>query len=258
MMQQNVASIAERLRPPFGAKDNRMAKPSTSVDADPGREPRDGPERRRIGGRTGLQQRQRQSSRQKLLAAAHESFARESYAGTAVDDIVRRAKVNRSTFYRHFDSKFAVAKALFDLFWPRLFAEYDRLARSDDPSDQEISDWVMRLVEFYRANRPLVYTIGQIAALEAEGLQWEETIRQEVIRLLGQRFPAFARASSPGASDEARVKARLVMLELEMCLFELAFEQEGYSADAVVNVMIGEFRRFVRGEPPSNGQTRSL
>lgn len=223
-----------------------MAEPSTrgGADIDTGQQGRPG--QRRIGGRTGLQQLQRQSSREKLLAAARDSFAQLSYAGTAVDDIVRRAKVNRSTFYRHFDGKFAVAKALFDAFWPRLFAEYDQLTQSDDPTDREISDWMARLVTFYRANQPFFITIGQISALESEGLQWGETIRLEVVRLLGQRFPAFRRASSAEATPETRVRARLIMLELEMCVFDLAFHEGAYEPKAVVKVMIGEFRRFLR------------
>jgi AcrR family transcriptional regulator len=215
-----------------------------------------GPGRKRVGRPTGLQQRQRQSSRLRLLDAASDAFAELSYAGTAVDDICRRAKVNRSTFYRHFDSKFDVAKALFDQFWPRLFAEYDRLPRSADLRESEVADWILALVDFYRANKPFFYTIGQIAVLEPEGLTWEETIRLEVVRLLGQRFPAFALASSPGAAEEDRVRVRLVMLTFERCLFELAFHVENYDPAAVQTVMIEEFRRFVRGELSSKGQTR--
>ncbi|HLG89637.1 MAG TPA: TetR/AcrR family transcriptional regulator [Alphaproteobacteria bacterium] len=216
-----------------------------------------GPSRRRVGRPTGLQQRQRQSSRLRLLDAARDAFAQLSYAGTAVDDICRRAKVNRSTFYRHFDSKFAVAKALFDQFWPRLFAEYDRLPRTADLSDGAVAGWIQGLVDFYRANKSFFYTIGQIAVLEPEGLTWEETIRLEVVRLLGQRFPAFARASAPGAAEEDRVGVRLAMLTFERCLFELAFHVENYEPAAVRTVMIDEFRRFVRGELSSKGQTRS-
>jgi hypothetical protein len=71
------------------------------------------PARPAPSGRTELQQRQKQSSREKLLAAAYEVFAESSYAGAAIDDIVKRAGVNRSTFYRHFDSKFAMNMARF-------------------------------------------------------------------------------------------------------------------------------------------------
>ena len=210
----------------------------------------------RIGGRTGLQRLQRQSSRQKLLAAAEQSFAEHSYAGTSVDDIVRRAGVNRSTFYRHFDGKFAVAKALFDRFWPRLFAEYERL--SGDPGDRAFAAWVAQVVDFYRANRALFLTIGQIAALEPEGVEWEETIRREVIALWGERFPVFARASAAGAAEEDRVRARLFMLELEMCLFELAFHEGNYETGAVIKVMIEEFRRFTGQGSSSKGRKPAI
>jgi AcrR family transcriptional regulator len=210
--------------------------------ADPGSR---GP-RARPTGRTELQQQQKQISRQQLLKATHEAFAELTYAGTTVDDIVSRAKVNRSTFYRHFDGKFAITKALFEPFWPRLFAEYDQLSASADPTAEEISDWVARLIVFYRANRALFLTLGQISALEAEGVQWEETVRLEVIRLLGRRIPAFRRASSDDATPEARVRVRLLMFELEVCLFDLAFKEATCEPRAMVRVLIGEFQRFVR------------
>src|ERR1700722_3973666 len=89
------------------------------------------PPQPRAGGRTELQQRQKQTSREKLLVAAPEAlaqasygraardaFGQASYAGAAIDDIVKRAGLNCSTFYRPFDSKFAIAKALFEQFWP--------------------------------------------------------------------------------------------------------------------------------------------
>jgi AcrR family transcriptional regulator len=200
----------------------------------------------RPAGRTELQQHQKQVSRDLLLKATHEAFAELTYAGTTVDDIVSRAKVNRSTFYRHFDGKFAITKALFEPFWPRLFAEYDLLSASADPTAEEISDWVARLIVFYRANRALFVTLGQISALEAEGVQWEETVRLEVIRLLGRRIPAFRRASSDDSTPEARVRVRLVMLELEVCLFDLAFKEATCEPRAMIRVLIDEFQRFVR------------
>src|SRR4051812_37430042 len=117
MMQQNVASII--------LASSQAASTQIMAIIDPSRAdipPLLLPEQPAISGRTGLQQRQKQSSREKLLAAARDAFAESSYAAAAVDDVVKRAGVNRSTFYRHFDSKFAMTKALFDSFWPGLFA----------------------------------------------------------------------------------------------------------------------------------------
>ncbi|MDB5396013.1 MAG: TetR family transcriptional regulator [Rhodospirillales bacterium] len=197
-----------------------------------------------VSGRTELQQRQKQSSREKLLAAAYDAFAESSYAGAAVDDIVKRAGVNRSTFYRHFDSKFAMTKALFDQFWPRLFAEYDAVRPSDPITDGDIDRWVEGLIGFYRANRPFYDIIVQIASLEPEGMQWEETIRQAVIRMLGERFPAFARASAPDASADARLRVRMLMIQFEFCVFDLAFRPNTDHA-AIVAFLGEQFRGFL-------------
>ncbi len=198
----------------------------------------------RISGRTELQQRQKQSSRERLIAAARDAFAESSYAATAIDDIVKRAEVNRSTFYRHFDSKFAIAKALFDGFWPRLFAEYAAFAPSDSLRDEELAGWMDRLITFYHANQLYFNVIAQISALEPEGVRWGETIRQQVIRLLGRKIAAFSRAVAEDAPREQPVRVRMLMINLEMCVYDLAFRGL-IDKEASVRVLAEEFRRFM-------------
>src|ERR1700752_4210350 len=112
-------------------------------------------------GPTELQQLQKRTSHDKLLEAGRQSFAELTYAGTTIDHIVGRAAVNRSTFYRHFDSKFALAQDLYGHSGPSLFAESDRLT-SSVPGEGGIEDWVHHLFAFYRANKPLYMTLGQI------------------------------------------------------------------------------------------------
>ena len=203
------------------------------------------PPQPRTGGRTELQQRQKQSSREKLLAAAREAFAEGSYAGAAIDDVVKRAGVNRSTFYRHFDSKFAIAKALFEPFWPRLFTQYASFAPSGGlPTDAEIDGWIDGFITLYHPNRPLLDISVQIGVLEPEGTRWENTIRQEVIRLLGRRIPAFSRAGADDASAEMRVRVWLLLMQFELCLFDLAFNPTADRA-ATVRVLGEQFRAFI-------------
>jgi AcrR family transcriptional regulator len=55
-----------------------------------------------------LRERQKEGIRQELRAAALELFARDGYAATSVDDIVREASLSRSTFFRYFGSKEAL------------------------------------------------------------------------------------------------------------------------------------------------------
>ncbi len=199
-------------------------------------------------GPTELQRLQKQTSHEKLLEAAYLSFAELTYAGTTIDHVVRRAEVNRSTFYRHFDSKFAVAKALFAEFWPRLFAEFDRL-ESASPSEAEIEEWITNLLIFYRANKPLYFTLGQIPALEPEGARWEEDVRREIAIRLGRRIPAFRRATSATESTpELRIRFMMTMNQFEMGVFYLAFRDNGADRQALMDFTVRTFRNFIVDE----------
>ena len=197
-------------------------------------------------GPTELQQLQKRTSNDKLLEAGRQSFAELSYAGTTIDHIVSRAAVNRSTFYRHFDSKFALAQDLYSHFWPSLFAEYDRLS-STDPTDAEIEDWVTHLLAFYRANRPLYMTLGQIPLLEPEGAEWEQNVRNELISRLGEKIPAFRRASSPTEVTAAlRVRVQMWMIQFEHGVFHLAFgDNNEPDRTALMHFIVAEMRRFI-------------
>jgi AcrR family transcriptional regulator len=200
-------------------------------------------------GPTELQRLQKRTSHEKLLEAAYLSFAELTYAATTIDHIVRRAEVNRSTFYRHFDSKFAVARALFAEFWPRLFAEFDRLS-SSDPSEAEIEEWIGGLLVFYREHKPLYLTLGQIPLLEPEGARWEENVRTELLTRLGTRIPAFRRATSKSeATSELRVRARIWMTNFEHIVFFLAFGDDANpDRPALLAYIVRETREFIAEE----------
>jgi AcrR family transcriptional regulator len=196
-------------------------------------------------GPTELQQLQKRTSHDKLLEAARSAFAELSYAGTTIDHIVSRAAVNRSTFYRHFDSKFALAQDMFSQFWPKLYAEHDRLS-SPDPSEAEIADWIGHLIAFYRANKPLYITLGQIPLLERGGAEWEEQVRQELITRLGSRISAFRRASSPTESTpELRVRVRMWMIQFEHAVFHLAYGPTTADTAALLRFTVSEMRRLI-------------
>ena len=197
-------------------------------------------------GPTELQQLQKRTSHDKLLEAGRQSFAELTYAGTTIDHIVGRAAVNRSTFYRHFDSKFALAQDLYSHFWPRLFAEYDRLT-SSDPSEGEIEDWVNHLLTFYRANKPLYITLGQIPLLEPGGAAWEENVREELIVRLGEKIPAFRRAAVSVEGDpRLHVRVKMWMIQFEHAVFRLAYADIGEpERAALMRFVVSEMRRFI-------------
>ncbi|MEW5959581.1 MAG: TetR/AcrR family transcriptional regulator [Chloroflexota bacterium] len=55
----------------------------------------------------------RPSQKDKILDAALQCFARQGYPATRIRDIAERAETSEAALYRHYDSKEAVAQALF-------------------------------------------------------------------------------------------------------------------------------------------------
>ncbi len=53
----------------------------------------------------------RYSQRQRILDAIIDSCAENTYGGTTISDIVARARISRTTFYKHFDDKRACFEA---------------------------------------------------------------------------------------------------------------------------------------------------
>jgi len=88
-------------------------------------------------------------TRSKLLDAAQELILDSGFAGTSVDRLIEKAGVTKGTFFYHFDSKAALARALIDRFAATdrdLLEEAIRHAEglSKDPLSQ-----VLTVVEFF-------------------------------------------------------------------------------------------------------------
>ncbi|HLG90444.1 MAG TPA: helix-turn-helix domain-containing protein [Alphaproteobacteria bacterium] len=223
-----------------------MTKPSTNSRNRSGAERPRPNARGRSTGRVTLQERQKQDSREKVLAAAREVFNEMPYALVAVEDIIARAGVSRATFYRHFPSKFAVGKALHDEFWPRLFALYRGLAEMRDSGEQALARWVRTILDFYRSEKTLVVAFQQMMVIEPE---FEPTVNQislEVIRTLAASRASLGHLlekSRRGRS--ARVEARLVLEQLDDFLYAAVVHDWMEEVDDGVRVMARNFRRLL-------------
>ncbi len=98
--------------------------------------------------------RSRQQTRQLLLDAALQTFARNGFERATVDEIVREAGFSKGAFYVHFESKE-------DLFWEilreRIEARKETLRHALEPSIGVAENQRRRLQEFFDApgNEPL-------------------------------------------------------------------------------------------------------
>ncbi|MEY9953740.1 TetR/AcrR family transcriptional regulator [Leifsonia sp. EB34] len=112
--------------------------------------------------------RPRASSRGMLAEAAGELFLEQTYAGTTVDDIARRAGVSRATFFNYFAAKS-------DLLWlevdESLAAFPAMLAAADDDVEPmtAVLEAVVRLAEGFGPDRlPLAVTQVELMGTDAE------------------------------------------------------------------------------------------
>lgn len=119
--------------------------------------------------RPGDQQRvQKEQTRAKLLEAARIVFDEQSYTKTSVDMIAEEAGVSRTTFYRHFDGKLAVAMALFGNMADEIDHLWDELFALKTFSKDDIHDWLVRHIFVIESDPVMISVLRELEATEAE------------------------------------------------------------------------------------------
>ena len=88
----------------------------------------------------------RRDQQERLLAAAREVFAERGFAAASIDDIVSRARVSRTTFYRFFAGKEECLLAVFDDAITRRMETFATAAAAENP-EERVRQGVRRIVE---------------------------------------------------------------------------------------------------------------
>ncbi|MDB5393929.1 MAG: transcriptional regulator, TetR family [Rhodospirillales bacterium] len=201
-----------------------------------------------------LQERQKQKSRESILQAAKEIFAEKSYATAAIEDVIARANVSRATFYKYFDSKFALGRELHAGFSPRLAAVFDQLLSFDNPTEQDLVDWIGRLVELYREEKDQIVTSAHMLAIEPAFHPIMIDIIRDIEQRWALRIPAF-RVSGSNAPDamRARIESRLLLRQLNDFCYEVAIFDWKIDVTEGSRIMAGYFRDFIERYRPNAG-----
>ncbi len=142
----------------------------------------------------------REQSRRHILDAAAAAFARDGYAATSLNDVIRRSELTKGAFYFYFPSKEALALAVVDDLrdsWSSMATQAVDLA---SPAPEQARAMAALVVEAYSGNSQfralgrlvpeLVATRPDLAAeLQASLFLWIDFIEAIVAR--GQRDGAF-------------------------------------------------------------------
>ncbi len=109
-------------------------------------------------------ERRRQQTRDVLIAAATEVFARRGFEGSSLEEIAETAGFTRGAIYKNFDGKEDLFLAVTDRFNEQVIAAF----RSVAPDSASAGEWdISRLAELWRAS------VGEFEELFAIGKEYE-------------------------------------------------------------------------------------
>ena len=195
----------------------------------------------RPSGPTRLQREQKQATRERLLRAAEDVFSENAYAATSVEDIIARAGVGRTSFYRHFDSKWAITSALCEQLMPDVWALWKELGQLHDPDEAQIAEWLKRRLALYGRHHVLFAVMKEAVAIEANGFDAIERMHDTVIDVLAEGIPAFAIArKSTATGREVGIMASLLLMQLDEFNYRLAVQIRQFIVEALAMEQQGQ------------------
>ncbi len=106
------------------------------------------------GGRE-LKQERAVQTRERILDAAAESFARDGYAGVTLLDIAERAGMTKGAVYFHFKNKESLAVAIADSFYRRLAATRDAVAGLGRPPLESVILFLEQTALAFHREKPI-------------------------------------------------------------------------------------------------------
>lgn len=203
--------------------------------------------RGRAGGRHTRQEQQKQDSRQRILDAAQKVLVDLPYALMAVEDVIAEAQVSRTTFYRHFESKFAIFSELHRPFLAALYEVYDGLARHPDPTVDQICEWVRSFLDFYRSEIILVTAFWQIYSIEPDFNPIAENITETICGRLAPTLPAFRKSlSDDDDAMMAKIEAHLLLQDINNFGLEAVVRKWDLDTDKAIVILARRIRAFIR------------
>ncbi|RVT91336.1 TetR/AcrR family transcriptional regulator [Sphingomonas crocodyli] len=208
----------------------------------------------RSGGRAAFLEAQRQRTRAAIIAGARTLFSGTPYLRATVEDILEAASVSRATFYQHFDSKTALAFAIYDEMRPEVRAQFDAIADIDPADEGAVRGWLENYVALYVRHRYVTSLLAQLQLFEPS---FRATLHKDrdafIDRLSAAGIAGFTDTKGDGAALERRVRARLMFHRLTFTASEVAQDDALSPGEkrAYVDATAADFRAFLRADKPA-------
>ena len=189
----------------------------------------------------------RDTTRARIMEAALAEFLEHSYAGTAVDAIAKRAGASRATYYRYFDSKLAVAQAIFEEELPNALSMWKRFAEFKNPTVADIAGWLDEFVAMLEHKRGLMSLFREFQAIEVKSIPQQWGPRSRIIEVLAP-MPGFRRAHAQEGDGTAHMRAHLLLLTLWEFVYLVAVRGWYGGRAKGIQIVAEQFHRFIESD----------
>jgi len=190
-----------------------------------------------ISARTAKARQSREETRRRIVEAATELFRLLPYAAVSVDEIMRRAGIGRTLFYRHFDDlpdllMKAGREAIEELYETR-----EALAGAAVAGNPEvIRPGLEAAVAVYVRHGPLLRAIAEAAAVDERIHEGQAAMRERFRELLQQNLTRLLPPGAPGAAEPAEL-ARAINVMNENYLLDVFGGEPRVSPETAVRTL---------------------
>jgi len=170
---------------------------------------------------------QKQFTRQRILAAARQTFNRLGYVATTMDDIAAAAGASRATVYLHFGSKLEIFMELAAALQPGIRERYQDLDRVlESGRRKDLREWFAREMAWFQANKDLLPAWDEVVATEPD---YQVVVRGDLASI-ADSMPMYLARWGESRRGEARLRIDLLLVQLER-FFTRSAIQDTFDAD---------------------------
>lgn len=179
----------------------------------------------------------RQDSRERIVSAALELFARKGYAATTVREITAAADVAQGLLYNYFDGKADLLRSIFEREMADVFRSFEESARGGAPGErlERLVRSALRIVadnrDFWRLSYQVRWQPEILELAGASSPPRSATIRERIADLLEE-----------GAGRPSDVEARALVAAIDGVAQHMALEPDDYPTEEVCRVLVDRFR----------------
>ena len=194
----------------------------------------------------------RQATESAVLAAMDELLAEGMpYAALSVERIATRAGISRTAFYFYFADKRELLMRLASELSDELYREADAWWSGAGDGSEQLTTAVAKIATLYRAHRPLVCAIVEVAAYdEVVGPFWRAIVGR-FVDASAQRIATEIAGGRASAPLDPRPTSFALVWMTERALYQMLVQDAPVSDDELVRALAWVWTTTVYGAPPA-------